>query len=1094
DISIIQMLSHDHLEIVFKKTPREDLAIEISNYAINQTQAISTINSDNIKDRRLILNLESSLTDKSVNTLMVQNLLDENENHISKTEYLFSFDSKYSGMRVINDNTLELEFEVGLDQEVLPDKLQFILAPDTSNPIAVFGDLEDNKILRLTFEDKFNSDIAYSIFWPQLVNEFGNQIPAFWVEFVKDETAPELVKIDVLSSKTIRLVFDESLDQNTTGIKSNYELSPNSGNIESVEYNEATTSIILIFSQSFINETDYTLLTKNIKDISGNLILPSNNNFTFIAPYIPKQGDLLFTEIMADPSPSKGLPDSEYIEIFNNSTEDILLNQVFLSDRTSKTKLSNDTLASQSYILLVPSASVELFPNSNITGVSNFPSLGNSEDSLTISLDDLTILDVVDYSDDWYRVNEKKAGGYSLERLIFGNKCLPSLNWIASDNSTGGTPGIENSLFNTEPDKTAPEIIEIAFISVNTLEIIFNEAMDFESLINGSYDFSAEFEIDQLIPSGDGRDILTIALNQNPKTGSLYNLLISEISDCAGNMMEPYTFIFGVGEKPKFNELLITEIMADPDPEVGQPQSEYLELYNASIKTLELSGLIIQDGNGTTELSSFALLPDTYLILAPSGGVGLFAEAEVLSVSGWRSLSNNGETISIYNGSELVFSVSYEKDWYKNGNKEEGGWSLEMIDVQNPCGGINNWTASEDISGGTPGRINSVVTNNPDNLGPQLIKAIAQDNQNIKLVFDEKLNPEQFSLGSLTIEPQIRISGFSTNEIILNEAYISLIDEIIPNETYTITATNFTDCVGNFIRNDNNSAVFVLAEVAIEGDVIINEVLFNPQSGGVDFVEVYNRSEKAINFQKWKLGNLNNANEIESDIISTEDLILLSGEFLVFTPDAVILKADYPISDETTFIKVSPFPTYSDADGTVILLDSLDNVIDLMKYESAYHFNLLDDVDGVSLERISFDGDSNDSNNWKSAASTSGFATPGLMNSQFKTNIQTSGILTIDPKVFVPDNTGVNDFTTINYQLQNAGNFANVNVYDAAGRLVKTIAQGDLLSTSGFFTWDGTDNSGSRARVGYYAIYFETFDSNGNKEMMKETVVLGIRF
>ena len=146
------------------------------------------------------------------------------------------------------------------------------------------------------------------------------------------------------------------------------------------------------------------------------------------------------------------------------------------------------------------------------------------------------------------------------------------------------------------------------------------------------------------------------------------------------------------------------------------------------------------------------------------------------------------------------------------------------------------------------------------------------------------------------------------------------------------------------------------------------------------------------------------------------------------------------------------------------------------------------------MERISFDGDSNDSNNWKSAASTSGFATPGLMNSQFKTNIQTSGILTIDPKVFVPDNTGVNDFTTINYQLQNAGNFANVNVYDAAGRLVKTIAQGDLLSTSGFFTWDGTDNSGSRARVGYYAIYFETFDSNGNKEMMKETVVLGIRF
>ena len=168
--------------------------------------------------------------------------------------------------------------------------------------------------------------------------------------------------------------------------------------------------------------------------------------------------------------------------------------------------------------------------------------------------------------------------------------------------------------------------------------------------------------------------------------------------------------------------------------------------------------------------------------------------------------------------------------------------------------------------------------------------------------------------------------------------------------------------------------------------------------------------------------------------------------------------------------------------------------MDQFDYNEDLHFILLDDVDGVSLERISFDSDTNDPNNWKSAASTAGFATPGLRNSQFKTQSSVTGVIEVDPKVFVPDNTGVNDFTTINFDLQNVGSFANVSVYDQRGRLVKTLSEGDLLSTSGFFTWDGTDNSGRRASYGYYVVYFEIFDSNGNKEIMKETIVLGARF
>lgn len=1093
-ISKIQAVAQNQIEIEFNKSPKGTTSLEELNYSVNQGSVSEVTNPDAQNIRKFLLEVESDFEDDSQNVLAVSNLFDENDNLLSIQEYSFSFDSKFSELRIVNENTLELEFEVGLNPTELPDKSTFELISEELSPLALIIDSENNKLLRLTFSENFQSNISYSISWPQLTNEFGNLIPGFSTAFMKDEFAPEIMKIQVNSEESITIVFSEALDQKTTDIISNYELSPDSGNLEEVDYNDSDSSINLRFSQPFVDGTIYSLTINNIKDPSGNLMPKTANNFSYKAPYIPKPGELLFTEIMADPSPSVGLPESEYLEIFNNSEEEIILNKLVLSDGTGFAQLTNDTLRAKSYLLIVPASSKDLFSVDNVIGISNFPSLGNTSDSLVISLDDKMILDQVVYLDSWYRDENKNGGGYSLERLSYDDKCVTALNWIASADAQGGTPGRENSLFNTEPDKEAPKIVEISFVSSNTLEIIFSEAMDFESLKNGSYVLNNDLQIDELSPFGKEKKILTIALTENPKEGKIYELTITNVSDCAGNLIEPFIYNFGVGGKPAFNELLITEIMADPDPEVGLPQSEYLELYNASDKNLELSGLILQDENGSTELPMTIMLPKSYLLLAPSGSINLFNGIDVLVVSNWRSLSNGGETISIYDSDQLVFSTTYDQSWYKDSSKKDGGWSLEMIDLSNPCGEINNWTASEDVSGGTPGLLNSVLTNNPDNFGPQLVIAIAQNESNLKLVFDEKLNPDQFVNSSFDIEPQIGISSIYLNEPINNVALISLTDPLSPKVEYAITATGTTDCVGNFIRNEASHARFSLPELGVKGDIIINEILFNPRSGGVDFVEVYNKSEMSINLKNWQLANYKNDGAINPDIISEGDLIFQSGTFLVFTSDPIALKADYPTSDGATFIEMSSFPRYSDSNGSAILLDSLDNIIDLFDYASDFHFNLLDDVDGVSLERINFEGDTNAPSNWKSAASTAGFATPGLMNSQFKSEAQVSGMLTIEPKVFIPDNTGMNDFTTINYEFQNTGNFANVNIYDAAGRLVKTIVQGDLLSTKGFFTWDGTDNSGSRARAGYYAIYFEIFDSEGNKDMMRETVVLGVKF
>src|SRR5690606_15047433 len=72
--------------------------------------------------------------------------------------------------------------------------------------------------------------------------------------------------------------------------------------------------------------------------------------------------------------------------------------------------------------------------------------------------------------------------------------------------------------------------------------------------------------------------------------------------------------------------------------------------------------------------------------------------------------------------------------------KSQGGWSLEMIDTKNACTGISNWKASNDATGGTPGRKNSVDAINTDDQPPALIRTYTIDSLTIAALFDEPLD------------------------------------------------------------------------------------------------------------------------------------------------------------------------------------------------------------------------------------------------------------------------------------------------------------------------------------------------------------------
>ena len=132
-----------------------------------------------------------------------------------------------------------------------------------------------------------------------------------------------------------------------------------------------------------------------------------------------------------------------------------------------------------------------------------------------------------------------------------------------------------------------------------------------------------------------------------------------------------------------------------------------------------------------------------------------------------------------------IDSVAYSYSWYRNSEKEEGGWSLEIIDPQNICGEENNWTASEDAKGGSPGKQNSVIANKPDLLGPKLISVVVLHTNQLLLRFDEKLE-KQISPTSFMSVPNTTVSGAVFKDKALKEIKLVLAQELSSRQLYFI--------------------------------------------------------------------------------------------------------------------------------------------------------------------------------------------------------------------------------------------------------------------------------------------------------------------
>ena len=601
-------------------------------------------------------------------------------------------------------------------------------------------------------------------------------------------------------------------------------------------------------------------------------------------------------------------------------------------------------------------------------------------------------------------------------------------------------------------DTLPPELDTLWIIDSLTFIMRFNEALayppnpDLILMSNGSDVHSTSLSNDSLS--------LIIELEKGLVSGHNYTLHIERTEDRSGNIGQiSASFVYFNFQLADPYEILVTEIMADPSPALGLPECEYVEIFNRSSGYFRMSDYTLSDDSRQVFLPDEVLSPGEYAIVMDEDCCEVYDTAvKVWCLENVPAFNNDADVVEIldYVG-RSIHRVPYERSWHSDG-QEEGGWSLEMIDVQQPCFGKVNWTSADFETFGSPGRSNSVTNSLDIQGGPKIVEGKI-DTSSVYLKMDRALTMSD--LPKVVVEPDLRvIKIYQPN----HESLFLQLDERPKEGTgYNLTLENVRDCLNEDHGQKTKTTLF-LPRAITRGDLVINEVLYDPFSGGSDFVEIKNESEDHVKVDRVCL-ECRHPSDTSLTCVQVP-IELAPGQVVAWTEDTSSLKSHY----HTGHLLKNELIKLPDEGGQLILRAKIGTrllSIDSMHFSNELHSPVLNDTEGYSLERIGPET-SRAQGQWLSATSTSGGATPGLANSQTLPSWSTGPeVMSIPFSSFSPNGDGQRDFLPIDIQLPETGYVGRIDIFEQNGNPLGSILKEGLIGTSFSMAWsgrlDGTD-------------------------------------
>jgi hypothetical protein len=342
--------------------------------------------------------------------------------------------------------------------------------------------------------------------------------------------------------------------------------------------------------------------------------------------------------------------------------------------------------------------------------------------------------------------------------------------------------------------------------------------------------------------------------------------------------------------------------------------------------------------------------------------------------------SNTGDAVVLMdNRGVRMDSVFYLPSWGGT-----GGRSLERIDPLTVSQDSSNWKTSTAPVGSTPLRKNTATRKDHDIAvtAVRFMPASPIVGDSVDVVASIQNNGLQpASLFALRFYEDInRDSVGQVNELL---AELGVTAPLQPSDSLQLAIRVF---VGTFeerrlivyasypLDEDtlNNIRHALLLPRFEPGSIRINEIMYAPQGGSPEWVEVMNVTADTVDMAGWRIGN-----RTSRYTVSAMPLRIPPSGFRVIAKDTALLRQAYPGVEPELAVQVPALPTFlwTNTGDAVVVADAAGYLMDSVMYAPQWGGS-----GGASLERIDLSLSSTDSGNWGSSRDPLG-ATPARQNS-----------------------------------------------------------------------------------------------------------------
>ncbi len=645
---------------------------------------------------------------------------------------------------------------------------------------------------------------------------------------------------------------------------------------------------------------------------------------------------------------------------------------------------------------------------------------------------------------------------------------------------------IDDVVAGTPPaDVLGPRVVSVEALSATELRATFDEpvaAMPAASVFALAGIGTAQSAARELV----NRAAVRLTFASPLPVGEARQLSVTNLPDLAGNpgsSSAPVTWWDAA--PPTRGSLIVAEVMPDPTPPIGLPESEYIELYNRGSRAADLTGCTVADATGERlPLPRVVVPPGQWLLLVPTPRRAAFGPGArgVPMSTPW--LNDDADSVVLRRADgQLISAAHYRTDRGPVEGRAGSGRSLERTDLATPCDDPALWQPSRDPSGGTPGAPNSLNIPLADATPPRVTTWSAPGPSQVLLSFDGPLDsasaatPANYRLSypsGMTLTPLLAtLVGASRVELLLPAPLDS-------QRVTTLVIRDVADCPGNVLSQAIELQLLRL-RAPRPGELILNELLAHPAVSGSRYVEL--RSTAAVGIDAAGCRLLRARGSVELELDSAEALPLVPGAVRALTADAADVVTRFTPPFDAAISQTAELPAIGDDGDVLSLLSPTGALLDLLDYRPALHSRLLNYLRGVALERV-------DATRWQSAAGPR-YGTPGYVNSRAEQAGLGLGIR-LERETFSPDGDGRDDVLTVVLEGAPADALLTLDVADVQGRLRRSLVRRLLMPTVGQLTWDGRDDQGALLAPGIY-ILIGRVSTGGAEQLVRLPCVLARR-